>query len=241
MRKRVLLGVGAIVLAIVAYVAVSLYGAFAHNRAVVDGEELGQPPASVRLVKDGFVNVFVVEVGAGKLALVDAGNDKTGKALDAELARRKLDRSAVAAIFLTHGHADHTAACRLFSLAKVYALAAEQARIGSDCANIEALADGQRVSVGDATIEAFAVPGHTAGSAVYLARGVLYFGDSAGIDDTGAFKPAVRFFSSDPAQNVASLKALAKRLEPRASEVTAMAFGHTGSVPGLGALTVFAK
>ncbi|MGH7435561.1 MAG: hypothetical protein ACRENE_07785, partial [Polyangiaceae bacterium] len=84
-------------------------------------------------------------------------------------------------------------------------------------------------------------PGHTPGSAVYLARGVLFFGDSAGASKTGEVMRAVRWFSKDPAQNVASLKALYERLLPRQAEIKVLAFGHTGSLAGLDPLGSFAK
>jgi glyoxylase-like metal-dependent hydrolase (beta-lactamase superfamily II) len=94
--------------------------------------------------------------------------------------------------------------------------------------------------VGDLRVEAFATPGHTPGSAVYLARGVLFFGDSAGASKSGEVMPAVRLFTKDPAENVASLKALAARLAPRKADIRAMAFGHTGSLSGLAPLESFA-
>jgi hypothetical protein len=51
---------------------------------------------------------------------------------------------------------------------------------------------------------------------------------------------AVSLFSHDSAQNVASLKVLAARLQPRASDIKALAFGHTGPLVGFGALAAFA-
>ncbi len=53
--------------------------------------------------------------------------------------------------------------------------------------------------------------------------------------------PAVRFFSASSDQNVASLKALAARLEPRAAEVKELAFAHTGPLEGFAPLEAFAK
>jgi hypothetical protein len=53
--------------------------------------------------------------------------------------------------------------------------------------------------------------------------------------------PAVRLFSKDPAQNVASLKALEARLRPRAGEVKALAFAHSGPLDGFAPFTDFAQ
>jgi glyoxylase-like metal-dependent hydrolase (beta-lactamase superfamily II) len=102
------------------------------------------------------------------------------------------------------------------------------------------LKDGEGVNVGDLHVETFAVPGHTPGSAVYLARGALFFGDSAGASKDGAMMKAVRLFSKDSGQNVASLKALEARLRPRAAEVKALAFAHTGPLEGFQPFATFA-
>jgi glyoxylase-like metal-dependent hydrolase (beta-lactamase superfamily II) len=85
------------------------------------------------------------------------------------------------------------------------------------------------------------VPGHTPGSAVYLARGVLFFGDSAGASKDGAMMKAVRLFSKDSGRNVASLKALAARLQPRSPEIKILAFAHTGPLAGFQPLAAFAS
>jgi hydroxyacylglutathione hydrolase len=235
--KRVLMWVGiALALAVLAGASV-VYSAFASNKAVTEGPLV----EGVETVRDGFVNVFVLDSGPGKVALVDAGNDKSGKALLAALARRHLGPDSVAAIFLTHGHGDHIAGCRLFPGAAVYAMRPDVALVG-DAANVShPLEDGEKVTVGDLQVEAFAAPGHTPGSAVYLARGVLFFGDSAGASKNDEVMRAVRMFSKDPAQNVASLKALYERLLPRQAEVKVLAFGHSGSLAGLEPLGVFAK
>lgn len=102
------------------------------------------------------------------------------------------------------------------------------------------LQDGAVVDVGDSKVEAFAVPGHTPGSAVYFARGVLFFGDSAGASKDGEMMNAVRMFSKDSNQNVASLKTLEARLAPRASEVKELAFAHTGPLAGFTGFASFA-
>jgi hypothetical protein len=73
-----------------------------------------------------------------------------------------------------------------------------------------------------------------------VARGVLFFGDSAGASKTGQVMKAVSLFSKDSPLNVASLKALTARLGPREAEIKAMAFGHTGSLVGFEPLKAFA-
>jgi glyoxylase-like metal-dependent hydrolase (beta-lactamase superfamily II) len=84
----------------------------------------------------------------------------------------------------------------------------------------------------------YAVPGHTKGSAAFLARGVLFMGDSAEVTTEGRLAPAKRLTSDDPALNRASLAKLAERLAPAAAEVRAIAPAHSGVlVKGLAPLT----
>jgi glyoxylase-like metal-dependent hydrolase (beta-lactamase superfamily II) len=76
---------------------------------------------------------------------------------------------------------------------------------------------------------------------VYFSRGVLFFGDSAGGAKDGTMMPAVRLFSKEPDRNVASLKELEARLQPRAAEVKALAFAHTGPLEGFAPFQTFAS
>jgi glyoxylase-like metal-dependent hydrolase (beta-lactamase superfamily II) len=236
--KTVLKVVG-VVLAVVALAGgVIFYSAFGGLAAIVDG---AAPAPDVRIVKDGFVCVGVVDAGDGKVLLVDAGNDPMGKTIFAELSRRHLGSDAVSAIFLTHGHPDHTAGCRVFPGAPVYAMQADLPLVGDAATVTHPLQDGQIVEIGDLRVEVFAVPGHTPGSAVYLTRGVLFFGDSAGAARDGTMTPAVRLFTKDPRENLASLKALQERLQPHAAEVKTLAFAHTGPLDGFQPFAAFAR
>ena len=235
--KRILKWIGLIVLLLAALAGLVWYTAFANNSPIVDGDIV----PGARTVKDGYVSAVVLDAGPGKVALIDAGHDSSGKAILAELTRRGLTPAAVAAIFLTHGHPDHTAACKLFPGAQIYALEADVSLIGDAATVNHPLHDGEIVHVGELQVETFAVPGHTAGSAVYLADGVLFFGDSAGASKEGKVMKAIRLFSKDSNQNVASLEALVTRLRPRALEVKQLAFAHTGPLTSFQPLENFAS
>ncbi len=239
--KRVLKWVGLAVLLLVIAAASIWYSAFGHNSPIVDGQLVVPGVPGVETVKDGFVSIFLLDVGPGKVALVDAGKDTSGKAILSALTRRGLTPASVAAIFLTHGHGDHTAGCKLFPDAQVYALESEVALIGDAARVTHPLQDGEGTDVGDLHVETFAVPGHTPGSAAYLMRGVLFFGDSAGASKDGVMMKAVSLFSKDSAQNVTSLKALEARLQPRATDVKALAFAHTGPLVGFEPFVAFAS
>ena len=229
--------VGGVLLLLTIGLAALGYSVFGNTSPIVDGQNVAD---GVEQVKDGFVSVFVVDAGPGKVALIDAGNDKSGKAILSALGKRGLSSGAVAAIFLTHGHPDHTAGSKLFPDAQVYALESELPLIGEAAKIGHPLRDGEVTTVGDLRVETFAVPGHTPGSAVYLARGVLFFGDSAGASKAAELMPPPRVFTKDPAQNVSSLKALAAHLQPRAADIKVLAFAHSGPLAGLQPLIAFA-
>ena len=236
--KRVAIALGSIVLLLAIVVGVVLWTAFGHNRPIVDRQVLAP---GVTIVKDSFVSVALLDIAPDKVALVDCGNDKEAKAILAALSDRKLVATSVTAIFLTHGHGDHTAGCRAFPGADVYAMQDEVSLVGAAADVKHPLKDGEVTQLGDLRVEVFATPGHTPGSAVYFTRGVLFFGDSAGGGKDGAMMPAVRLFSKDPDGNVASLNALEGRLQPRAAEVKTLAFAHTGPLDGFAPFATFAS
>jgi len=64
------------------------------------------------------------------------------------------------------------------------------------------------------TVRAFTVPGHTAGSAAYLFRGVLFVGDAVARGPLAGFQPARDVFSRDYLQNRESLRSLFTRTQP---------------------------
>lgn len=76
-------------------------------------------------VIDGMSLVFILDGGAGQVALVDAGNSADGKPVVDALAVRGYTPADVKAVFLTHGHPDHVAAAGVFKNAKFYALKSE--------------------------------------------------------------------------------------------------------------------
>jgi glyoxylase-like metal-dependent hydrolase (beta-lactamase superfamily II) len=236
--QRIAIVLGSIVLLLLLAVAFVFWTAFGHNRPIVDRQALAP---GVTIVKDSFVGVAMLDIAPDKVALVDCGNDKDAKPILAALGDRKLTGASVVAIFLTHGHRDHTAGCHVFSSAAVYAMQDEVTLVGSAADVTHPLQDGDVTQLGDLRVEALATPGHTAGSAVYFARGVLFFGDSAGGAKDGTMMPAVRLFSKDPDRNVTSLKSIEARLQPRAAEVRTLAFAHTGPLDGFAPLEAFAS
>ncbi len=245
-----------IVLVVIAVLGVAGVATVGSAFAGLNESKPGTIVPGVDLVKDGFVNVFLVDVDQG-VALIDCGNDPTGKAIIEALGHRTLTEKDVKAIFLTHGHGDHTAACKRFPNATIYAFEGDRGLLEGPAkakgaltkwispdpsrvlTQVKWLTDGAPVTVGGVDITAWNIPGHTGGSAAYLAKGVVFLGDSAGSQTDGHLRGAPGIFSDDPAQNVASMKALAGKLEGKG--VTHLAFAHSGWVAGTGELTALGK
>jgi glyoxylase-like metal-dependent hydrolase (beta-lactamase superfamily II) len=227
---------------------------FMGRQSIPDGLEIN----GLHIVKDGIVSICVLPLASGDVALFDAGNDKSGRAILAELSRLGLGPGDVRTIFLTHGHPDHIAAVPLFPDAQVMALSDEvgvaEGRVSPGGPAMRfmpvkltgvkihrALHDGEVVDLGTAKVQVFAVPGHTAGSAAYLVNGILMLGDAADADSHGRVKGSPWLFSKDRAQDRESLRRLAMRLAGQGG-VQALVFSHSGVLKqGIEPLTLAAR
>ena len=96
--KRALKVLGVILLLLVVAAGLIWYTAFSDNKPIVDGEELAP---GVRVIKDSFVSVFLIDAGGGKYALIDAGNDKKGIPIFGDLRKHGIRDDQVVAVFLT--------------------------------------------------------------------------------------------------------------------------------------------
>lgn len=250
--KKALLGLAGLVLLVVAVVAALFVPVFTGVKPSVNGTHL---EGGAVQVLDGYVSAFLLPAGDGAVALVDCGNDPSGTGILEALRLWGLGPEAVKAIFLTHGHPDHLAACHLFKDAEVYAFAAD-AKIAAGLERpkgpvpsrfdtppekvilvTKMLMDGETVTVGTLNVKAYAVPGHTGGSAAFLADGVLYLGDSVSARSDGkTLKAAPWVFSDDTVQNLASLKKLHARLKEENAVVKLLAPAHSGQIEDVDAL-----
>lgn len=253
--KRILKIIGIVVGLFVVSALAVIAPAFLGRRSVPEGLEV----SGIRVVKDGMVSVAVVPIGERDVALIDAGNDATGKAILDELTRMGLGPDAVRTILMTHGHPDHLGAVGAFPGAAVMALAGEVDLIEGRVAAhgplprlfparptgihvARALQDGETITLGDTTIRVFAVPGHTAGSAAYLVHDALFLGDAADAGRDGALTGAPWVFSDSQAEDRASLVALHSRLVREGAVVKSIVFAHSGALTeGLAPLATFAQ
>jgi glyoxylase-like metal-dependent hydrolase (beta-lactamase superfamily II) len=185
--------------------------------------------------------IYLARTGAG-VVVIDLGWTGADEALDRGLERLGASRADVGAVFLTHSHRDHIGAWRALSAAPFYLGAPEvDLLLGRSEFRgwVPRLADrlhrapGPRPGqlqlhpfsgdttfvLGADTLRAYLVPGHTAGSAAYLFRGVLFAGDA--ISKTyvsNELRPARAGYSDDAAlarRSLADLLAKAESLGVR--------------------------
>ncbi len=239
-KRRILLALGIPVLLLGAAVA-PFAAAFVGITPLQERELL----PGVHIVLDGYTSVALIEVGGGKLALVDAGNDPSGAPILAAIEARGAQAQDVVAVFLTHGHPDHVAACGLFPDATTWVgeaelpyLRGERAYHGplpslfgaqvAPCARLQGARDGQEIPVGERTFTARALTGHTAGSTAWQVGEALFVGDAATIKGDRLVGPPW-VLSDDLDLARASLKALATRLDPPPAWVVP---SHSGAARG---------
>lgn len=163
--------------------------------------------------------LYVARVDPGVI-VIDLGWRGAESALRGALRRLGASERDVVAVFLTHSHRDHIGAWRAVSRAPFYVAAPEvdlllgaaehrgwvprladrmrRAR-GPRAGELELrpFADDTSFVFGRDTVRAFVVPGHTAGSAAYLVRGVLFAGDAVSHTSAGRLRLAKARFSAD--------------------------------------------
>jgi glyoxylase-like metal-dependent hydrolase (beta-lactamase superfamily II) len=155
-------------------------------------------------------------------------------------------------VFLTHTHRDHVGAWRLVRHAEFHIAAAERSRLVGDTAhrgwipkladrikrpalprardlNVRTFSQDTSFVVGNDTVRAYLVPGHTAGSAVYLFRGVLFLGDAATYSLLRGFASAKRGYSDDARVAAENLGRLWPRL--RFGDVQYVCTAHAYCAP----------
>ena len=247
-KKLAAAGCGGLLLLVLGIVVAVVVMLSTGSAPMQDGGTLAD--GKVETVVDGVVSIHLLDAGESKVVLVDAGFDPKAEALLARLETRGLEPDDIAGVLLTHGHGDHIAGLSALPNARTYVLepdadlvrglrAADNAMgRGKDPEPTgftihTALQDGDKLKIGALEVEVFAIPGHTHGSAAFLAHGVLFMGDSAASTSEGEIVAAPPVFSADRPQNQRSLRALCRRLEPRREDVAALAFGHQGPLQGL--------
>ena len=219
----------------------------APNVAIVGSGELG-------LSGPIDCHVYLIRTGDGSGVLIDAGAGPDAADVSDNLRQAGVERGGLQAILLTHAHADHaggSAALATDWAASVYTSAPEAAMLrgGSETElglvaakrngtyprdyqyrhmdSIRVVADGDTLSFGSARITALVLPGHTAGSVVWLVElpgyRALFTGDTV---FAGGLVSVLNLPGSEASAYRSSL--------PRLASVTA-----DGFFPGHGTFAVF--
>jgi glyoxylase-like metal-dependent hydrolase (beta-lactamase superfamily II) len=188
---------------------------------------------------DLFTSCYLLKTEAGPV-LVDAC--WRPEELRARLRENGVAPEDVRTVLLSHAHQDHVGGLPLLPNARLFALPEEQSVVDQYAKRPidEALTDGQVLTFGSTEVRVYAVPGHTAGSAVFLAGPTLLLGDNALITARGALGPVPKDRSADPDQNVRSMVALIDRLEAEGRTVEWLAPAHSGGVAAGSVLKDFA-
>jgi glyoxylase-like metal-dependent hydrolase (beta-lactamase superfamily II) len=191
--------------------------------------------------------IYVARTDSGVIA-IDLGWTGSETVLPQLLRKVNATPADVRFAFLTHAHRDHIAAWPLVRQARFVIGAAEvpgllgQAGYSGWAAKMSdelnayphpkpgeltlvPVSTDTALTLGRDTVFAFPVPGHTAGSVVYLFRGILFGGDAINWRPGSGFQGARPEFSDSVAQNRESLRALWNRLEDRRVRIMCTAHG----------------
>ncbi len=169
-------------------------------------------------------------VSNGEAAVVDPLRAFTDR-YTADLAARGAD---IVAVLDTHVHADHVSGLRSLSAAADVTPSLPEMSLDRGIAyEVVALEDGDRISLGDAALEAVAMPGHTTGMTGFAVGNVLLTGDSLFLD--GVARPDLEVADDDAQVDLARqlYETITERLERFDGETT-IAPGHVSEAAARG-------
>jgi glyoxylase-like metal-dependent hydrolase (beta-lactamase superfamily II) len=208
-------------------------------------------PNLVEVTNAWGIHVYAAKIG-GRVIFFDAGLDPEGRPLDAALGALQAGRDAVSDLFITHAHPDHIAGAGQLPKARRHLGAADVAlaegkvpqeilvakammlAVPPPPLSVDAPMTGAATfDVGEGkTVKAFPVPGHTAGSYVFLYDGVLFAGDIM-VYKQNQLAPTPMVFDAHPEENKAAIRSLKTQLA--GDEVNMVCTAHGGCTPkGLG-------
>lgn len=214
--------------------------------------EGGEVPGGATRVLSGYSSAYILPISddGREFCLIDTGADPNAEELLAVLRYKGVDAAAVKAIFVTHGHTDHTSGLHKFSEAEVYVGAGDHDFVEGtgtqdgpmlrfvgkkpelavpDKNKLHDLTDGQSITVGNRQILAFAVPGHTRGSFAFLTGGMLFVGDALTFGKHGEGQKPPLPVSYSVSEGVRSLADLVKHFDDNQLQVETVLPSHSGS------------
>jgi glyoxylase-like metal-dependent hydrolase (beta-lactamase superfamily II) len=178
--------------------------------------------------------VYAARTDSGVI-LVDLGWVGAGHKLRGKLRSLGAVPADVTDVFLTHSHRDHIRAWKTVRGARFHLWMPEEPLFEGTRRHADLPSRAGRGAFGDAgprpgevdvrpfaydttfvigrdTVRAYSSPGHTAGSATYLFRGILFVGDAVARKPLRGFGGADPAFSADTKQNRQSLLGLFARV-----------------------------
>lgn len=227
-------------IALIALGAVLLGAAYATTLFPSPQADRIEPAPGVTGVNTGRSLAWILHTRHG-VALIDAGMDRDARALLDELRAQGLSAAQVHSILITHAHPDHWGGVAAFPGARIYAGEGDVAVLQGKAsprgplsrvlggmmppplAGVEPVQDGRVLDLDGEQVTAIAVPGHTAGTTVYLWKDLLFSGDA--LLGRGAAEVALApwLLCEDKGQARRSLEKL------REVPFTRMADGHIGA------------
>lgn len=180
--------------------------------------------------------VYVARTSEGVVA-IDLGWWGHERALNRAMSELGSAIADVNVVFLTHSHFDHLGAWPVVLHAVFHVAEAEYSYLVGDSSHggwitrlgyrlkrrtlpraseldVRTFSQDTTFIIGTDTLRAYLVAGHTAGSTVYLFRGVLFLGDAATYSIWRGFAPARRGYSADARLGAENLERLWTRLPP---------------------------
>jgi glyoxylase-like metal-dependent hydrolase (beta-lactamase superfamily II)/rhodanese-related sulfurtransferase len=186
--------------------------------------EIAADPTVVQYHRPSSGCLAYAVVSDGEAAVVDplcAFTDRYA----ADLEARGAD---VVAVLDTHVHADHVSGLRSLSNAVGVPRYLPAGSVDRGVTyDVEPLADGDRIPVGEAALEAVALPGHTAGMTGFAVGDVLLTGDSLFLD--GVARPDLAVDGADARADLArELHGTVTERLASVDDETIVAPGHVG-------------
>jgi hydroxyacylglutathione hydrolase len=193
---------------------------------------------TVFVVKDGFVNLFLVKGNMGYIA-IDGG--VSPQAVKEGLEKLHIDPLSVQGVFITHSDSDHTGGISLFSRAEIFLSDLEEPMIlgndtrklfGKERSGISPLAQmkytllspEEEIILDGLVVKAVSVPGHSSGSTAYIINNKTAFVGDMAVVSGKSLSPLPGFINNN--QSLAGETAAA--FQKKYAYLDFIATGHDG-------------
>jgi len=212
--KIVLWSLVSIVILIILFFAYYMVKAKSET-AIMTPLDTGKVVDNIYVIKDDFVNVYIIREGK-KAIVIDCGNDL--ETIKDGFEQLKIKPKDVVAVLLTHTDGDHVKALKLFKNAEIFLSGKEEQMINGqtsrflffgnsiDNSKYNLLENNQIFTIAATRIEGILTPGHTPGSMCYLINDkYLFTGDALSLKK-GRIGEFNDFFNMDSEKALESIE-----------------------------------